>query len=262
MATVPATSRTSPPPPTIDRQPHLPAPPAWRGFERGPPARDRLFPFGAEPPAVPLRRDAPLQVWPFHHNGVHGKLRPAVQWQTLGHYFQPPRVMNVRCQKLQVSNENSRRDPRSCLTADPRSPEQNTACARCAVVALGVEWTATLAGARGLGEGGDEVNQFGEPRKKARMTNARPDPGPLCERNIARSLSVSLGLIQVSRCIISVREARASKFKLVWLTQLGGSKLPHLDNTSCPQRLQRGLELRDLNSERRRSCPPPEDGVP
>ena len=45
-----------------------------------------------------------------HQCGVHVKLRPAVQWH-LGHSFQPPRVMNIRCQLARQSNGNAPRAP-------------------------------------------------------------------------------------------------------------------------------------------------------
>ena len=116
-----ATLRMSQSPLTTDRQPRQPAPPAWLGFE-GPPTRDVLFPCGAEPPSMCAAPGlaVPSQ-WCRHQCGVHRKLCPTLQWQTLGHDFQPPRVLNVRCQEIQVSNEDIRRDPRHCLTADPCS---------------------------------------------------------------------------------------------------------------------------------------------
>ena len=102
------------------------------------------------------RSGSPVTMVRRHQCGVHRKLCSTTQWQTFGHDFQPPRVLNIGCQQIQVTNEDIRRDWRPCLAADPSShalqsrtpPSQHSSStARCAVVAKRVEETAIPAGA-------------------------------------------------------------------------------------------------------------------
>ena len=86
-----------------------------------------------------------------NENGVDGQLDSNVQWKSINDHFQAPPV-----------NQNVCRNTTTCFTTNsihhafqsvPPSAQNPRSCARYAVMAKGVQWTATPAGTHGWGKG-------------------------------------------------------------------------------------------------------------
>ena len=186
------------------------------------------------------------------------------------HDFQLVRVLNIGCHEIQVTNEDIRRDPRPCLTANPSShaPQSTTplaqhssSTARCSLVAKRVDETATPGGARDWGKG--ETKSAKQQHSEVMGIDSESSTGgngkecqtrswaalgtqhcPLVVRETGHDPRVTVDNLGAGSCFVLPPSAGTPWLKLIRLswrrTGTVGQRSPtwrfeiaHLNNTSC-----------------------------